>query len=267
MPPRPFTAPFVLFEQPWGRALRCLALPPGARHLFSSRDIDVRADGGATPPAWEQVATSMGVAADRLLRAHQVHGRDVLVARTSGGRWPAPADACADVLVSDDPDVAITVRVADCVPLLIADARTGVVAAVHAGWRGTAAGAAQAGVAALVREFGSRPADLHAALGPSIGPRAYEVGEEVRSEFVRMGHGEAALARWFVAGANARPHLDVWRANVDQLREAGVAAGQIASAGACTASNLDWFFSHRAEGPGAGRMVAAIRAWRPTRGS
>jgi hypothetical protein len=205
----------------------------------------------------------MGVVPQCLLRAHQVHGRAVLTARLDGEPHPAPGCVAADILISDDPRVAITVRVADCAPVLIADARLGVVAAVHAGWRGTALGAGRAAVAALAREFGSHPRDLHAAIGPSIGPEVYEVGEEVRAFFEAEGHGLAALTRWFRPGRNTRPHLDVWQANVDQLVGAGMAPGRVACARACTASHTDWFFSHRAEGAAAGRMVAAIQAWRP----
>ena len=83
-------------------------------------------------------------------------------------------------MISDSPDIAIAVRAADCVPLLMADRARGVVAAVHAGWRGTAARVAVAAVEALGREFGTRPADLVAAIGPSIGACCYEVGQRSR---------------------------------------------------------------------------------------
>lgn len=261
--PSPWHPSFESARLSCGRVLRCTTLPPGARHLFSTRDIDVRAESPGAMAAWEAVAAAMGVPPARLLRATQVHGRDVLAVRRADGPAVFVPQPVADIIVCDDPGVAVTVRVADCVPVLIADARLGAVAAIHAGWRGTALGAVRAGVEALAREFGSRPGDLHAAIGPSIGPEVYEVGEEVRAAFETEGHGAAALARWFVAGRGVRPHLDVWRANTEQLIAAGVPASHVVSARACTASHTDWFFSHRAEGPAAGRMVAAIRAWRP----
>jgi hypothetical protein len=259
----PCHASFDVVAHPWGRGLRCGTLPPAAGHLFSTRDVDVRAEAAGVEAAWRAVATSLGVEPARLLRARQVHGCDVVaVHRGDGAPFEGPQPV-ADILVTDDPEVAVTVRVADCAPILIADARRGAVAAVHAGWRGTALGAARAGVEALGRAFGSQPADLHAAIGPSIGPAVYEVGEEVRAAFEAAGHGPAAIARWFRPGRHARPHLDVWQANVDQLVSAGVPLDRIACAGACTASNPEWFFSHRGQGGRAGRMVAAIRAFRP----
>src|SRR5690606_22578476 len=103
----------------------------------------------------------------------QVHGNDVAVV---GPGTPARGERPrADVAVSNEADAAVAVRAADCVPLLLGDRRTGAVAAVHAGWRGTAARAAVAAVEALGREFGSRPADLVVAIGPCIGACCYEV--------------------------------------------------------------------------------------------
>ena len=108
------------------------------------------------------------------------------------------------------------------------------------------------------------PQDVLAAVGPSIGPLVYEVGEEVRAAFAAEGHAPKALERWFRPGRASRPHLDVWQANVDQLVAVGVPAGQVACARACTATHRDWFFSHRGEGTATGRMVAAIRAFTPS---
>lgn len=248
---------FGVSAEPWGRALRCRVLP--ARHLFSTRDIDVRVESPGAAEAWAAVAASMDVPPRSLLRAHQVHGRDIVIVRKGDACLPEPGGVDADVLVTNAPEVAVTVRVADCVPLLIADPVTGAVGAAHAGWKGTALGVASEAVSALARAFGSRPADLHVALGPSIGPEVYEVGEEVRAVFRSAGHGEQVLGRWFLNGT-PRPRLDVWQANVDQLVQAGVPAAQIYAARACTATHRDWFFSHRGEGAGTGRMVAAIRA-------
>jgi len=100
-------------------------------------------------------------------------------------------------LISDAPDIAIAVRVADCVPLLMADRTRGVVAAVHAGWRGTVARVAVAAVDALGREFGTRPQDLIAAIGPNIGACCYEVGTELVDAF---GYGWDDL-QWFTVNA------------------------------------------------------------------
>jgi YfiH family protein len=196
----------------------------------------------------------------------QVHRADVVVLR--GGRLQADVRE-GDVLVSDSPDVAIGVRAADCVPLLLADERLGVVAAVHAGWRGTAARAAAAAVEALRREFGSDPANLVAALGPSIGACCYEVGPDVVEAFVAAGHKRTLLDRWFrrppaqnVRQASAGGwHLDLVAANRDQLLLAGVREATVYAAGLCTAEHLAVLTSYRAERERAGRLVAAIRAY------
>ena len=157
-------------------------------------------------------------------------------------------------------------RVADCVPLLLADSRTGVVAVVHAGWRGTAAGAAQAAVHALAREFGTKPEDLVAAIGPSIGACCYEVGTELVDAFAAAGHPRHLIDRWFLAppprrGSSERPklRLDVGGANRDQLILAGVPEESIYACGLCTAMHLDVLTSYRAEKEKAGRIAAVIR--------
>jgi copper oxidase (laccase) domain-containing protein len=158
--------------------------------------------------------------------------------------------------------------------LLIADARTGAVAAVHAGWRGTAAGAARAAVLALAREFGSRAGDLVAAVGPSIGACCYEVGSELVDAFAAAGHSRHLIDRWFatphVSGSGhvpprsrrARPplRLDVPLANRDQLVLAGVPQERIYLSGLCTAMHLDLLTSFRAEKEKAGRIAGVIRA-------
>lgn len=250
-----------------GHALRAQAVGEAADHFFTSRPLQLRGENGQEARDWARVAASIGVAPGRLLRLRQVHGNRVVVGRRDNGlpasseprrgddgdsRWPD-----ADIIVSDDPDVAVAVQVADCVPLLIADRRTGAVAAAHAGWRGTTLNVAGTTVAALAREFGSRPPDLVVAHGPSIGPCCYIVGEELLDAF-RRANG-AGVEAWFSRDGLGRLRLDLWAANRDQLVAAGVLPEHIHQAQLCTASHPDRFHSYRRDGKGTGRIAAVIR--------
>ena len=186
-----------------------------------------------------------------MLQVHQVHGRDVIV------HPQANPDPSADGLMTDDPGCAVAVRVADCAALLIADRRQPVVAAVHAGWRGTASGIAGAAIEALRARYGSQPRELLVAIGPSIRQCCYEVGPEVRQQFAASGHVGAHLERWFSPGTGDRWMLDVPRANRDQLETAGVPPDQIFDSGLCTSCYPEVFHSYRKSG-GAGRMMGVI---------
>jgi hypothetical protein len=237
-------------------ALVCEPLLPYAEHLFTTRGWTLGRD--ASPSGregWDQVAEAMGVASDRLNRLRQVHGARVVVAGQESGSLPD-----ADIVLSSRPDLAVAVQAADCVPLLLVDRRTGVVAAAHAGWRGLSARAPGETVSALSREFGSRPDDLLAAIGPAIGQCCYEVGDDVR-EAMSGAFGDHQASGWFRAGrVIGKWMFDTWASARAQLEMAGVPAGQVFGAGLCTASHPDAFCSFRRDGPRAGRIAAAIRS-------
>jgi YfiH family protein len=248
--PQP-TGPFEWTQQPWGRALRCTAL--AAPHLFTSSDLVLRDD----EQEWAAVAASMGVEAARLLLIKQVHGVAVAVARRGhAGDWPRPE---ADAIVGDDPSAAIGVRVADCAPVLLFDPARNLVGAAHAGWRGTAAGASPATVRALQETFGSRPADLVAAIGPCLGRCCGEVGPDVLAAFRAGGADERLMQAWFTPGAGDRSFLDLERANRDQLARAGLDPARVFASGLCTRTHRARLHSYRAQGPGAGRLLGVIR--------
>jgi len=202
---------------------------------------------------------AVGATADALMRVKQVHGREVRVLK-AGTVSPDAAAARpeADALVSDAPGLVLVVQVADCVPVLMADAGRGAAGAAHAGWRGTAARVAVATVETMTRELGTDPADLVVAIGPSIGACCYTVGDELIDAFRSGGATDEQLARWFSRNAGGDLRLDLWAANRDQLLAAGVQADRMFTAGLCTQTHADVFDSFRAAGAGAGRMAALI---------
>jgi YfiH family protein len=257
MKPQPSDG-FEWVQAAGGPALVCAALRPLADHLFTTRAWALGSRSPAESEDWRPVAVSLGVDAGHLVRMHQVHGASVVVRRAGDRQIEALPDA--DILVSDDFTVAIAIQTADCVPLLIADAVTGAVAAAHAGWRGLAAGVPGVTVAALAREFGANAADLVVAVGPSICAERYEVGADVRARFEAAGYTGAQLARWFLPGARPDHWLfDGWTSACDQLETAGVPRSNVHVAALCTSTYPDLLCSYRRDGKGAGRMAAAIR--------
>jgi YfiH family protein len=175
----------------------------------------------------------------------QIHSSEIHNAHGLANR------ACqGDGLVSGEVPLAIGVRTADCVPILLLDTRRRAVAAVHAGWRGTAAAICQRAVASMSDWFGAAPADVYAAIGPSIRACCYEVGVEVASAFTQF------FPEW--PAVTGKRHLDLVEANRRQLCAAGLTANHIFDSGLCTVCVAEQFFSFRREPANPGRMVSAI---------
>lgn len=253
--------PFAWTEAPFGPTLECGAFPSSIRHFFSTRQLAL-----SDPGSWDAIAAAAGVAPGRVQRLTQVHGSNVVIIRRHDGWLEGPIPE-ADALISDDPSVALVVRGADCVPILLTDTRKGTVGAVHAGWRGTAAGVVTAALGAMTREFGTVAADVVAAIGPAIGACCYEVGPELVDAFASQGHERYLIDRWFQArpprrGERVRPRmrLDLVGANRDQLILAGVPEEAVHACDLCTAMNLEVLTSYRAERDAAGRLAGVIRA-------
>lgn len=154
-----------------------------------------------------RLARAVGYPPHELHQTSQVHGAAVHVA---GGSPEASRGVKADALVAKVPGLAVAVRVADCVPVLVADPKTGHVAAIHAGWRGVAQGVVREALTTLGAED---PTGLCAAIGPSIGPCCFEVGEDVATEIVRAA-GEGLVTR----PRGDRPYVNLWQAVENQLR-------------------------------------------------
>jgi YfiH family protein len=207
----------------------------------------------------------------------QIHSSFVLRV----GRADASAQAVykADGMMTDEPGVLLAIQTADCIPVLIADTRKRAVAGFHAGWRGTVKRIVESGVGRMRMEFGSRPEDLIAAIGPGIGQCCYAVGEDVRGEFESQFAYASELFRevydsdpvkekypllFLTARApghsNLGPglHLDLVEANRRQLLDAGLKAEAISIVGECTSCRTDRYFSYRAEQGSTGRMFSAI---------
>jgi YfiH family protein len=155
-----------------------------------------------------------------------------------------------DALVTDDLNRRIGVRTADCVPILLLDTVKRAVAAVHAGWRGTAAGIVARAIEKMHLDFGTRPADIRAALGPCIRECCYQVGPEVASQFSPL------FPEW--PPVTGQQNLDLVEANRRHLSSAGVPAGQVFDSGLCTSCLAEHFFSYRREPRNPGRMISAI---------
>ena len=278
MPEVPLPDAFEWARYPWGPAVRCRALASVADHCFTTRAPALGPEPLAPGDGWHSVARSMGVPPRFIVRLRQVHGTSVATLRRHEVFPPdAPDWSVADIAASDDPGLALAVRVADCLPILLADAKSGAVAAVHAGWRGTAAGAVQVAVEALRASFGTVPGDIVAAIGPGIGPCCYRVGADVREAFESAGRWDGLVRVWFsaepplaalrgipgsdpsVASSHPSQFFDMWTANADQLHRAGLPRRQIHTARVCTSCHRDTFHSYRVDGAGAGRMVGVIR--------
>jgi YfiH family protein len=178
----------------------------------------------------------------QLATVWQVHGDDVKVIKTISEA--ANSDEKFDAIISQIPGILAGAKTADCVPVLIGDPKTRAFAAVHAGWRGTVNSIAAKALRAMMKEFGTDPADAICAIGPAACGRNYEIGQEVIDEFARSFSNSE---KYFSATKPGHALVDLHMSNRDQLAAEGVTGSNIYTAPFCTMERTDLFFSYRKE--------------------
>jgi YfiH family protein len=232
-----------------------------------------------------------GAGKGKLVTLRQIHSGLIRVVEAGDGALEGRLGTAngravlrGDGVMTDVPGVMLGVQVADCVPVLVADVRRRAVAAFHAGWRGTLKRIVERGIGTMRLRYGSRPEDLLAVVGPSIGACCYAVGEEVRHEFAsQFAYAETLFSEVYDSDpvrekypllfltarapghSNIGPqiHMDLWEANRRQLLDAGLKAKRISVVGECSACTRVRggglkYFSHRGESGFAGRMMGVV---------
>jgi len=195
--------------------------------------------------------TALGRRIESLFDVWQVHSADAVCA--DAPRDPGEELIQADIIFTDRPSVTLYMRFADCVPILLHDPKQGVVGLAHAGWLGTVRGTTSAAVRTMCEHYGTRPENILAAIGPSIGVDHYEVGHDVIAKVHESFNSDAER---LLQTRGGKTYFDLWAANATQLQQSGV--DKIEIAGLCTACHLDDWFSHRAEKGRTGRFGALI---------
>ena len=197
-----------------------------------------------------------------VIQGHQVHGTEVaIISRPGITREELEG---YDAFITDLPGVAIGVRTADCVPILLYDARNRVIAAIHSGWKGTVQKVAAKTIGILETRFKTAPEDLLAVIGPSIGPESFQVGEEVVTYFKDAGFPLSRIWSFHGTGdgspMSGGHHIDLWQANRWILQECGLRDENIRNPEIDTYTDPS-FYSARREGIACGRNINAIKIW------
>jgi hypothetical protein len=202
----------------------------------------------------KELAISCEMKVEKFMFPRQTHS-DHIVEVTSG--TDSTTISGTDALITNEPGLFICVQTADCVPILLFDPQKKVVAAVHAGWRGTISKIATKTVQQMTEKFDCQPTDIHAGIGPSIHMHAYEVGPEVVEAVKSNFSNSPALLKPSLNEGYA--YFDLWEANQTVLMEAGIPEENIELMGLCSFEQADLFYSARRDGADTGRMVSGIR--------
>ncbi len=212
--------------------------------------------GSAKAEEHARLANTFGFEPQRLITMDQVHGDRIRIMDKPLIPLRPFSNCRSDALLTDQPDIAIGVLTADCVPILLVDPKRPVIGIIHAGWRGTLLGIAQKAIHKMTHHFGTHPGDLFVAIGPSIGECCYEVDEAVMGLVCSSGWNWQAFSRRKGMGKWV---LNLARANIDQMRDRGMRDEKCCWIRVCTRCNTDILFSYRAEGPATGEQISFIQ--------
>lgn len=201
---------------------------------------------------WDKLSVAFEIPLENFLVVNQVHGDDIFMIHPHGEFYDSCDPLNYDAMVTSRANLAICIKTADCVPVFIVDRVNQIIAAIHAGWRGTASGITAKVARRMMERFGSQPADLLAAIGPSIGPCCYEVDAQTARAFQYVRNARDFFSK---AKRKDRLMLDLAEANYLQLLDAGVPQANIETSGWCTKCHPDIFFSHRGSGGITGRQI------------
>lgn len=222
------------------------------------KTMNISTKRGDKPEAVEEnrrrIAAAIGVEPDRMVYTQQTHTTNVVVVHAGDeGRTFEETDG----MITNVPGICLVTFYADCVPLYFVDPVKKVIGLSHSGWRGTVGKMAKVTVERMTEEYGTRPEDIVAAIGPSICQDCYEVSGDVIEEF-RKNFSEFVWPQLFYEKENGKYQLNLWRANQIVLTEAGVEAQNIAVTNLCTHCNPEILFSHRSTGVKRGNLSALL---------
>ncbi len=206
------------------------------------------------------LSNAVNIPPDNFTFANQTHSSNIAVidnnARGLGFTDNKNSINDKDSLITATANICITIQVADCVPVFLYDSKKHVIAAVHAGWKGTVKQITGKTVNILIDLYGSKPGNIFAGIGPSIGPCCYETGENVYNEYINSDIPEKDSIK--PSAKTGKYYFDLWEANRSQLISSGIKPGHIETASICTKCNNELFYSFRAAGGSTGRFAAGI---------
>ncbi len=210
-----------------------------------------------------ELCTLLGINGTNLILPHQTHGNEVLCIDDSFMHMTPEEQQRGlygiDAVVTALPHICIGVSTADCIPLLLYDSCREVIAAIHAGWRGTVSRIVRHCIMTMTERYGCSPEDINAVIAPGISLEAFEVGDEVYRAFEEQGFCMQRIAkRYPAADGGTKWHIDLWEANRMQLVECGVSEEKIDVSGICTYTRHEEFFSARRLGIESGRIFNGI---------